>query len=168
MATNMKKSLMTYPFVLIFFLGALLIGSCKDSQPKNQVCITVEKNTSDSAGHFMPVMEIDNYKNDFKKERDSLGIKCPGIFIPNYETFSEKSITDILSDTAVVGLRFYYGVRPSKSKKKALRLMIVGVNAAGKDVYIKNPGAGLAAQAGSDEGGMEYGQCTPPCTIEEP
>jgi hypothetical protein len=46
--------------------------------------------------------------------------------------------------------------------------MIVGVNAAGKDVYIKNPNAALAAQAGSDEGGMEYGQCTPPCTIEEP
>ena len=69
MATNMKKSQMTYPFVLIFFLGALLIGSCKDSQPKNQVCITVEKNTSDSAGHFMPVMEIDSYKKDFKGTR---------------------------------------------------------------------------------------------------
>jgi hypothetical protein len=169
MATNMKKSLMTYPFVLISFLGTLLIGSCQGPQPgKDQVCISVPNDTSELGrkDHFIPVMSIDIYKRDFEAERDSLGMRCPNIFIPNSETFNKASIVEFFKDTTVVGLKFYYGIKPGSGKKKDLRLMIVDVNAAGKNVYLKRKNASLAAQAGDDDGGLEYGQCSPPCTVE--
>jgi hypothetical protein len=171
MATNTKKSLLTYPTVLFFLIGALLIGSCSsDPHPgKNMVCIKV-KDTTSLDSHFISLMSIDIYKKDFVAERDSLKMKCPGIFIPNSETFPKESILEFLKDTTVVGLKFYYGIKPeSRKKKKALRLMIVGVDAAGNNVYIKKKGSGLAAQAGGDteDGGVEYGQCTPPCTLDE-
>lgn len=169
MATNMKKSLLTYPTVIFFLMGALLIGSCSgEPHPgKDVVCIKVPSDTS-VEGHFIPVKDIDSFKQDFVKERDSLGKKCPSLFIPNSETFDKASIVEFFRDTTVVGLKFYYGIKPGKSRKKALRLMIVGVDSAGNNVYIKK-GSHLAAQAGGgEEGGVEYGQCTPPCTVEEP
>jgi hypothetical protein len=182
MATNTKKSNLTYPTVLFFLLGALLIGSCS-SEPhpgKDVVCIKV-KDTASIDSHFIPVMSIDIYKKDFDAERENLKIKCPRLLIPDSETFPKESILEFLKDTTVVALKFYYGIKPdiksgnkadstSLRKKKALRLMIVGVNAAGNNVYIKKKGSGLAAQAGGDteDGGVEYGQCTPPCTLDEP
>jgi hypothetical protein len=167
MATNSKNSLLTYSQVLIFFLGALLIGSCSEPQPKDQVCISVPNDTSalGRINHFIPVKDIDIYKKDFDAERDSLLSRNPEIFIPNSETFNKATIVEFFKDTTVVGLKFYYGIKPGTARKKALRLMIVGVDAAGHNVYIKEKGSTLAAEAaGSEEGGAEYGQCHPPCS----
>jgi hypothetical protein len=171
MATNTKKSLLTYP-LLTLFLGALLIGSCKQPGPgPDQVCIYNRKDTSTLGrqDHFISVKDIDRYKKDFDVERDSLGMKCPGIFIPNSETFNRAAIVQFLEDSTVAGLKFYYGIKPGKSRRRALRLMIVGVDSAGNNVYIKKKGSPLAAQANNDteDGGAEYGQCTPPCTLDE-
>lgn len=171
MATNSKKSYLTYPFALFTFLGAMLISSCGGggtSPGKDEVCIKNKKDTSELGrkNHFIPVMSIDIYKKDFEGARDTIGQKIPDIFIPNSETFNRASIIEFLKDSNVVGLKFYYGIKPGNDKKRALRLMIVGVDSAGKNVYIHNKGAGLGAQAGDDSGGLEYGQCTPPCDIQ--
>lgn len=161
---------MTYPFVLIFFLGALLIGSCKEQPGNDLVCISVPNDTSalGRKNHFIPVMSIDIYEKDFVATRDTLSMKYPDLFIPNSETFNKSSIVEFFKDPKVVGLKFYYGIKPGNEKKKALRLMIVGVDSAGNNVYIKGKGSPLAAQAGSDDGGLEYGQCSPPCDGFEP
>jgi hypothetical protein len=170
MATNMK-SIMTYPFALLFFMGAMLISSCGGgTQPgKDEVCIKNPKDTSDlgKRNHFIPVMSIDIYKKNFDQARDTINQRLPDIMIPNYEIFNRASIVDYLKDSTVVGFKFYYGIKPGSEKKRALRLMIVGVDKDGKNVYLKNkPGGAMGAQATNDDGGLEYGQCSPPCDIE--
>ena len=167
MATNMK-SLLIYPKVIIVFIGVLLTGSCNNEPPaKDQVCISVPVDTSDlgKKNHFIPVMSIDIFEKDFRATRDSLTKTYPDLFIPNSETFNKASIVEFFKLPQVVGLKFYYGIKPGPEKKKALRLMIVGVDSAGNNVYIKGKGNALAAQGGSDDGGLEYGQCTPPCDL---
>lgn len=161
---------MTYPQVLIFFLGALLIGSCKEQPGKDLVCISVPKDTSalGRKNHFIPTMSIDIFKKDFDTTRASLARVYPDLMIPDFEVFNKASIVEFFKIKKVVGLKFYYGIKPGADKKHALRLMIVGVDSAGNNVYIKGKGSSLAAQASDDEGGLEYGQCTPPCDGFEP
>jgi hypothetical protein len=169
MATNLKKSLLTYPQLIIILLGALLIGSCKeDTGQKDLVCIPVPKDTSELGrkNHFIPVMSIDIYEKDFRATRDSLRRSFPDLMIPDSETFNTASIVEIFENPKVVGLKFYYGIKPGAEKKKSLRLMIVGVDSAGNNVYIKNKRGALNAQSGTEDGGLEYGQCSPPCDPE--
>lgn len=170
MATNSRKSPLTYPYALMLLLGALLIGSCKNEKPGNNlVCISVPEDTSalGRKNHFIPVMSIDIYEKDFRNTRDSLKRSFPELFIPDSETFNKASIVEFFQNPKVVGLKFYYGIKPGPEKTKALRLMIVGVDSAGKNVYIKK-GSALAAQSDQDNGGLEYGQCNPPCDGLEP
>lgn len=168
MATISKKSLLVYPQLIIVFIGALLTGSCNNEPPvKDQVCLSVPVDTSELGrkNHFIPVMSIDIFEKDFRAIRDSLTRAYPDLFIPNSETFNKASLVEFLKLPQVVGLKFYYGIKPGPEKRKALRLMIVGVDSAGNNVYIKGKGNALAAQGGSDDGGLEYGQCSPPCDI---
>jgi hypothetical protein len=154
----------------MFFLGAMLIGSCKEEQGKDLVCISVPEDTSalGKKNHFIPVMSIDIYEKDFRNTRDSLKGTFPDLFIPDSETFNKASIVEFFQNPKVVGLKFYYGIKPGPEKKKALRLMIVGVDSAGNNVYIKNKRGALAAQGDNEDGGLEYGQCNPPCDGLEP
>jgi len=170
MATNMKKSLLTYPLILLFFMGALLIGSCKEGPKPGQICITIPKDTSELGrrNHFIPVMDIDIFRKDFQAVRDSVVSRNPNFFIPNSETFNIAAIDSFVQNPKVFGLRFYYGIKPGVGNKKALRLIVVGVDSLGHDIYIKKKGAALAAQVSDDDGGLEYGQCSPPCTVEQP
>lgn len=171
MATISKKSLLIYPQLTLVFIGALLISSCNNQPPvKDQVCISVPTDTSELGrkNHFIPVMSIDIFEKDFKATRDSLKRAYPDLYIPNSETFNKASIVEFFKLPQVVGLKFYYGIKPGPEKKKALRLMIVGVDSAGNNVYIKGKGNALAAQGGSDDGGLEYGQCNPPCDTFDP
>src|SRR3954465_4283433 len=170
MATNMKSSL-TYPFVLIFFMGAMLISSCEGggTQPgKDEICIKNPKDTSELGRrkHFIPVMSIDIYKRDFDVARDTINQRVPDIMIPDYEIFNRASIVEYLQDSTVAGFKFYYGIKPGKEKQRALRIMIVGVDKNGKNVYLKDKKGALGAQATNDEGGLEYGQCNSPCDPE--
>lgn len=161
---------MTYPRLLIFLMGALLIGSCNDQPPgKDLVCISVPNDTSalGRKNHFIPVMSIDIYKKDFDTTRVNLTRAFPDLMLPNSETFNKASIVEFFKNPKVVGLKFYYGVKPDSAKKKSLRMMIVGVDSAGNNVYIKGKRSALAAQVDDEDGGVEYGQCSPPCTLDE-
>src|SRR5688572_17775402 len=124
MATNMKKSLLTYPQLLILALGSLLIGSCKEEpSQKDLVCIPVPNDTSalGKKNHFIPVMSIDIYEKDFRATRDSLKRSFPDLLIPDSETFNKASIVEFFQNPKVVGLKFYYGIKPGEEKKKSLR-----------------------------------------------
>jgi len=152
-------------------MGATLISSCGGGpQPgKDEVCIKNPKDTSElgKKDHFIPVMSIDIYKKNFDQARDTIDQRLPDIMIPNYEVFNRASIVDYLKDSTVAGFKFYYGIKPGGEKKRALRIMIVGVDKNGKNVYLKGKrGSTMGAQATSDDGGLEYGQCSPPCDIQ--
>jgi hypothetical protein len=165
----MKNSLLTNPRLFILLVGALTIASCKENPaPADQVCISVPEDKSElgQKNHYISEAEMKKYRKAFDAQRDSIHSKVPDIFIPNSEAFNKKWLVKLLEDTAVKGLKFYYGVKPGNDTTKALRLMIVGVDAAGQDIYIKGKRSGLAAEAASEEGGLEYGQCTPPCDIQ--
>ena len=170
MAANVTKSLSTKTYAFIFLAGALLIGSCQEPKPggKDTVCISVPKDTSalGRRDHFIPVMSIDLFRKDFAGIQDSLRRSYPNLYVPQCETFNKKQLTDVLNLPTCVGLKFYYGIKDTK-KRKELRLMIVGVDSAGHDLYIKK-GSTLATQASDENGGLEYGQCSPPCDIQQP
>jgi hypothetical protein len=165
MAANLKKSLLTNAQVLVCLLGVLLIGSCNEGPKpdKDLVCIKVPKDTSDLGriDHFIPLATIKTFKSDFNSTRDSFARKFPDIYLPQAEVFNKASIVDVLNLDSCVGLKIYYGVKPGKQKQ--VRVMIVGVDKNGKDLYLKK-GSGLATEANSEEGGLEYGQCPPPCS----
>ena len=170
MATNMKSNL-TYPFLLFFFMGALLISSCGGGIPqpgKDEVCVKNPKDTSELGrrNHFIPVMSIDIYKKNFDQARDTIRQRLPDIMVPDYEIFNRASIVEYLKDSTVAGFKFYYGIKPGSEKRRALRIMIVGVDKFGKNVYLKDSTGKIGAQATNDDGGLEYGQCSPPCDIE--
>ena len=172
MATNVRKSLLIYPLVLVFVTGTLLISSCKEQPPKDQVCIYIPKDPTASK-HFMPKDSIEIYRHFFDSVRAELYKKSSVMSISNSETFSKEAVANLLKDSSIVRVKIYYGIRPTTdTTKRSLRLILVGVDSAGNDVFIKNPNPGrgnkkeLAAPAGDpiDDGGLEYGQCAPPCT----
>jgi len=175
MATNVKKSLLIYPLLIVFVTGTLLMSSCKEQPkpPANQVCINL-LNDPDAHKHFMPKDSIEIYRKKFDTVRRELGRRCSLLSLSNCETFSKDAVLKLLEDTTITKVRIYYGVKPTTdSTKRSLRLIIVGIDKNGNDVFIKNPYPGqgkkkeLAAPAGSSDdgdGGLEYGQCDPPCT----
>lgn len=164
MAANLKKSLLTNAQVLVYFLGALLIGSCKEQpQPgKDQVCIDVPKDTSELGriDHFIPLGTINQFKKDFINVRDSFARSFPGVYLPQAEVFNKATVVDILKLDSCVGLKIYYGIKPGTQKQ--LRVILVGVDKNGKDLYLQK-GSGLAAEVNGEQGGAEFGQCPPPC-----
>jgi hypothetical protein len=169
MAT-LKKTFAPVLMVLISIsVTSLLIVSCnqKGDGTCEGTCVPATKDTSalGKIDHFIPKETINEYKRSFSIERDSLALKAPGLFIPETEAFNKPSVLEILKNPACVGVRIYYGVKKGE-KRNQVRLILVGVDAQGKDLFITK-GSALAAQAAGDkEGGLEYGQC-PPCQIQE-
>jgi hypothetical protein len=119
----------------------------------------------------MPKDSIDIYRRKFEEVRGKLCRKDSIMSLSNCETFSKDAVLKLLEDTTIIKMRIYYGIRPTTdSTKRSLRLILVGVDRAGNDVFIKNPYPGqgkkeLAAPVADPlDGGLEYGQCDPPCT----
>lgn len=112
--------------------------------------------------HFIPTNQMDEFKKQFAVDKDTL-LKClPGLMIPNSEAFNKEWLLKVLKDPKCVGIRIYYGAKKGE-RGDEFRLMIVGVDEAGNDLYITR-GTTLANQAdGEDRGGLEWGQCDPPC-----
>lgn len=146
----------------------LLISSCTP-QDKGGIHIPVPKDTSalGKIDHFIPVEQINSFRSGFSAQRDTLARQYPGLYFPLSETFNKQALLDLLQDSTNVGVRIYYGIKPG-SNRNEVRLMMVGVNSAGKDLFYEKGGTGggkVAAQLpGSGKaGGLEYGQCDPPC-----
>jgi hypothetical protein len=157
-----------------FFLsGSLLLGAViliSSCTPKEQggVRIPVPKDTSalSKIDHFIPVEQINSFRGSFSAQRDTLARQYPGLYLPLSETFNKQALLDLLKDSTNVGVRIYYGIKTGNNRNE-VRLMLVGVNSEGKDLFYQKGGeAGkLAAQLPpkGGVGGVEYGQCDPPC-----
>lgn len=142
--------------------------SCTPPGEKGGVRIPVPKDTSALADirHFIPAEEIRSFRESFEARRDSLSKVLPGLYFPRSETFNKQALIDLLKDTTNVGIRIYYGVKTG-GQRDEIRMILVGVNSQGQDLYFANGGQSgkIAAQLPPDRtaGGLEYGQCDPPC-----
>ena len=164
MATISKMPFKAFALLLIVSFFSLLTISC-NNEHENGVWIPVPPDTSalGKIDHFIPVKTIDQYRRSYGIDHDTLSQKVPNLYLPYSEAFNKMGLIDVLKDPRCVGIRVYYGAVGDRAKGSEFRLMIVGVDEQGKDLYIKK-GSKLAAQAGDEEvGGLEYGQCTPPC-----
>lgn len=159
MATILKR---TSVFVVLLFSTVMLLTSCGSGDEKG-VWIPIPTDTSalGKIDHFIPVEEIDKFKVQYTVERDTLKRVAPNLFIPVSEAFNKKGLIEILKDPRSVGIRVYYGIKKGE-KGNEVRLMMVGVDEQGKDLYYEK-GSAAATQAGGGKGGSEYGQCDPPC-----
>jgi hypothetical protein len=171
MATIQIRSLKTITsFFLFFTFTVLVMSSCTSGDHgnnKDEVCIPVPKDTSalGKIDHFIPRVDIDKFKASFDKANDSLAKKAPNLAFSYSEAFNKPQILELLKDPRCVGLRIYYGSRKDKvGTGSTFVLMIVGVDEQGKDLFWKK-GSPLAAQTAPGDGGLEYGQCNPPCNI---
>jgi len=162
-----RKFLFSLKLIALPVLLLILLSSC-DHQNEGGVHIPVPKDTSDLAeiNHFIPEEQINEFKKSFVVQRDSLARLSPGLYFPISETFNKQALLDLLKDSTNVGVRIYYGLKTG-SNRNEVRLMLVGVNSQGQDLYYEKGGqiGKVAAQLppGGGKGGVEYGQCDPPC-----
>jgi hypothetical protein len=74
-----------------------------------------------------------------------------------------------LKDSTNVGIRIYYGLKTGGNRSE-VRLVLVGVNSQGQDLFYLNgtEEGKISAKVPPPplSGGVEYGQCTPPCFME--
>jgi hypothetical protein len=165
MTTNLSRLINPRKKLLFLAIGfCLFLTACSGGPKGDGVWIPIPKDTSELGirDHFISKKEIAIYRGRYDVERDSLGNAMPKLYLPKSEAFNKRSVLEVLKDSNCIGIRVYYGAT-SLNGKSDFRLIIVGVDKLGKDLYIKK-GSPLAAQAGDDgEGGLEYGQCDPPC-----
>lgn len=146
--------------------AVLLLNSCTGGPKEEGVWIPHPKDTSDLAkiDHFISVDNIKGFRGDFAADRDTLKRLAPNIFIPNSEAFNKQALLEILKDPKCVGMRIYYGVAKDKSgRRDEFRMILVGVDAKGNDLYTDNGSAVATKAPPGGKGGAEYGQCDPPC-----
>ncbi len=157
-------------------LAAMLFMVSCNNNTGDQAIIPIPKDTSalGKIDHFIPVAQITAYEDSFKLEREVLQKIQPGFFIPFSETFNKQSVIDILQLKDCVGMRILYGVS-KKGDSSSVRLILVGVNSQGQNLYVTeqkqrgNKAAGQAGEVvpqgatGEVDGGEEHGQCYPPC-----
>lgn len=170
--TPRKKTISRGLMLLICAVSVgVLLNSCKpDNAPKEDgVWIPMPKDTSSlgKLNHYIPITDLDKFRGRFRRDRDSLARKVPDLGFTRSEAFNKRALVEVLKDPRCVGIRIYYGVK-EKGKKGEFRVMIVGVDEQGKDLYIKK--GSLMATGGDDpdDGGLEYGQCEPPCDNTPP
>jgi len=164
MATESKKPMRFFSmFFMATFTVVFLFTACKSPQ-ENGVWIPVPKDSSvlGRIDHFIPVADIETYKKNFGPQRDSVMSANPNLYIPMSEAFNKQALIDILKDSTCVGIRVYYGLKTG-DKQNSFRLIIVGVNEQGKDLYFQKGSAIGADAGGGNLGGAEYGHCLPPC-----
>lgn len=165
MATISKQSFLT-PSLLVCAFGLLvLISSCKQEHEGKGEWIPTPPDSSalGKIDHFIPLTRMDEFKKQFTVDRDSVMRCVPGLFMPESEAFNKEWLLKVLRDPKCVGIRVYYGVRAKAGDRNEFRLMIVGVDEQGNDLYITR-GSTLAGQADDEgKGGLEWGQCNPPC-----
>ena len=145
-----------------FFITATFLASCGNpvapgGKGADSVCVPNPKDTSalGRIDHHIPKSEIMQFRKAFNA--DSINAKNPGLFITESEGFNKTQLLELLQDSACVGIRIYYGIAKGE-KRNELRMIIVGTNSQGKDLFIKT-GSKAATRLTADESGLEYGQC---------
>jgi hypothetical protein len=168
MSTMTKTKLSTLSlltlFAAMFFIAAL---SCNNHDEKG-VWIPTPPDTSapGKRNHFISREDLEVMRRQFGGSRDTILENLKGYFIPTSEAFNKHWLLEILKDPRCTGIRVYYGLKEGTPNGTEFRLMLVGIDEQGNDLWIR-PGSELAGQAGNDgHGGVEWGQCEPPCSIK--
>lgn len=147
-------------------ISSLLVISCNNNgnNPKEaRIPLPVDTSALGKIDHFISMDQMDEFKKDFMIQKDSLSYKQPDLFVPASEAFNKNALLEILKNPECVGIRIYYGVKKG-DKRNEFRLMLVGVNGESKDLYIsKSAAGGVGKINGGNMGGLEFGQCNPPC-----
>ncbi len=156
-----KNTLAFFILLAVTAFSSLVIVSCNNSANKNQVLIDIPADSSglDKINHFIDESTIAKYKEAFRSQRDSVARMLPLLMIPGSEAFNKRAILSLLKPGNCVGIRIYYGLKPGR--KNEFRLILVGVDATGKDILISQD-AILSAKLSQTMGGIENGQC-PDC-----
>jgi hypothetical protein len=159
--TTTTLSTAVFAFLIITAIG------CSDSAGREKgEWIPTPPDTSalGKIDHFIPIERMDEFKKLFAAEKDSILRAVPGLSIPNSEAFNKEWLLKVLKDPKCVGIRIYYGTKKGE-RGEEFRLMIVGVDEQGNDLYITREGSTLANQADDPggKGGLEWGNCDPPC-----
>ncbi len=167
---TIKKSTAWAVLLAVVGITSLLVVSCNNNQhdgDKEGTFIPVPKDSSALAkiDHFIPSATIRQFRLAFKHENDSLAIKNPDLFITESEAFNKPALLEILKDSTCVGIRIYYGITKG-DRKKELKMIIVGTDSKGKDLFISHGGA-AAARVTANDGGLEYGQCCQGSAIDQ-
>lgn len=169
MATISRKSSLTtiVLVIIVFAFGFLTANSCKSDQEKGMwIPIPPDSSALGKIDHFIPMGTMNTFKADFAAARDSIMRRVPNLYLPPREAFNKQWLLEVLKDPKCVGLRIYYGVKGKlPNGGTEFRLMIVGVDAQGNDLYISKTST-LAGRQDDDEGkgGLEWGQCEQPCS----
>ena len=162
MLTIRKPAAFAFVILLAICTTALSVTSCTshstgDGRKGDSVCVPNVKDTSalGQINHHIPKSEIMQFRRAFNA--DSINAKNPGLFITESEGFNKTQLLELLQDSSCVGIRIYYGIAKGE-KRNELRMIIVGTDSKGKDLYIKT-GSRAATRLTQDETGLEYGQC---------
>jgi hypothetical protein len=177
------KKLTRTLFSLLFVL--FIMVSCNSNSGEG-VFIPVPDDTSalGKIDHFIPLDQIKDYQAAFGRERDSLLKFRPGFSIPFSEAFNKKALIEILQIPDCVGVKVLYGIKQT-GDSSSMRLILVGVDSRGNTLYLKDDqqsanaaaeksspkkdsaapvqAAKVAPMLGDSSGGIEQGQCDPPC-----
>ncbi|MGG9964745.1 hypothetical protein [Ferruginibacter sp. SUN106] len=173
--------------LMLLLIALVFMASCTEEKGEG-VFVPVPKDTSALAkiDHFISRQQIKDYQAAFAMDRDSLQKCRPGFSIPFSEAFNKKALIEILQIPDCVGIKVLYGLKKD-GDSSSMRLMLVGVDSKGNNLYLHEDGkshkvtddagtkkdtAAPAARAaksdsrmpGDSTGGVEQGQCDPPCT----
>lgn len=172
MTRILKMKATTWALLSVFVLTASVsVISCNGS-PDDVVCIPVSEDSSalGNKEHFIPVDSVNDLRKNFAEYRDTLSKRVPDLYFALSEAFNKDYILRILKDPRNVGIRIYYGVLKDTTGKQQneFRLVLVGVDEKGNDLFITRPKGPRSAAKSEDagdgkQGGLEYGQCNPPC-----
>ncbi len=177
MLTSKKITGIAFALVSVLFV----LVSCNENNGGG-VVIQLPEDTSALAkiNHFIPSATIREYQAAFARERDSLQKLRPGLSIPSSEAFNKKALIELLQIPDCVGIRVLYGAKQN-GNNSSMRLILVGVDSKGNNLYLKDqPKAATNEPAAKKQdstapqkmnqsldggsGGVEQGQCDPPCT----
>ncbi|MGF2413325.1 hypothetical protein [Ferruginibacter sp.] len=176
------KKIMTA--VLLLLPVILYTVSCKQNREGEFIPVPKDTSALGKIDHFIPLEQIREYQAAFARERDSLLKLRPTTSIPFSEAFNKKAIIEILQIPDCVGIKILYGIKQS-GDSNSVRLILVGVDSRGNNLYLKDDqhfagtenkaavkkDSGAPVQAakmaselpGDSTGGIEQGQCDPPC-----
>ncbi|HTL09642.1 MAG TPA: hypothetical protein VL307_15325 [Chitinophagaceae bacterium] len=163
--TRLRNALLPL-FLLAAFTIFLLLSSCTDRGAggggKGTDSGVYIPNLPDSSAlakvdHYIPKTEIMQFRRAFNA--DSITRRDPELFVTESEGFNKTALLELLKDPKCVGIRIYYGLTAGSTRKKDLRLIIVGTDSQGKDLFITRPTNRAGTRLTQDEVGLEYGQC---------
>jgi hypothetical protein len=178
----MKKIKSPVWVMLCLLVSTIIVISCNETGGNgNGVFIPVPEDSSALAkiDHFIPRDSIAKYQADFKRDRDTIEKYRPGFTIPFSEAFNKPGILEILKLKGCVGIKVMYGIKQN-GDSSSMRLILVGVDSQGNNLYVDEHATNASREkstktdsvqpaaknyGGSKDttGGIEQGQCDPPC-----